>query len=305
MSQLKRFNGSEFEPVQSSSLITILKNVSNNNDLLYAGTSIYANTAGGSFTLLLPPAPVPGNHIQIHDSNNTFGTNNLTIDNNGQNINGSNDVLSCDIGGAIINLYYEGTGLGWKVQVVNSIMTVSSPALISLDGLTADYELQIGQTAVLNYTNATSVPLMVKTIEGEYEINVQNNLNTASTIASGALLANNTSYSGQWGWNVINNTALSYTTGSSSSSPSGWSAGGSGSAPIIGNGSPLKINIKVSTLVKSKTVLAHGVVIRNGTTLQQELTASIWNDTTTPWTSLGTITFPIAQAGKIIIKRII
>ena len=31
---------------------------------------------------------------------------------------------------------------------------------------------------------------------------------------------------------------------------------------------------------------------------------SYWNDTTTVWSSLGTVTFPYAQSGSITIKRV-
>lgn len=297
MSQLKRFNGIEFEPVQSSSLLTVLKNVSNNNDLLYAGTSVYVNTSGGAFTLSLPASPSVGDHVQINDSNNTFGTNNLTIDNNSQNINGTSATLICDVSGVIINFYYVGSSLGWKVQIEGDIATVSSPAIISLDGLTSDYELQIGETAVLNYSNATSVPLHVKTVEGEYKLSIQGDKTlTASTNGSGALLLPN---------NTTSSTFQTYQPYIKSDSNYGMVAFNSESGFRIGQDIIEFSESIISTKTKGKGIFSKALT-KNSTSVGVSMTPSgSWSDTTTPWTSLGTITFPSAQSGKITIRRII
>lgn len=127
---LKRWNGTQWEEVYSSELKTVIKNISNNNDTLSSGDNVLANTTGGAFTLYLPPNPTVGDHIKIHDSNNTFATNNLTINRNNSKINNLDDNLICDINGTIIDFYYEGSSVGWKLDVniqsqISLISTVS------------------------------------------------------------------------------------------------------------------------------------------------------------------------------------
>lgn len=112
---LKRWNGTQWEEVYSSELKTVIKNISNNNDTLTSGANVLANTTGGAFTLYLPPNPTVGDHVKIHDSNNSFASYNLTINSNGLPISGTVDNLVCDISGVIISLYYEGSSVGWRL----------------------------------------------------------------------------------------------------------------------------------------------------------------------------------------------
>lgn len=134
---LKRWNGTQWEEVYSSELKTVIKNISNNNDTLSSGDNVLANTTGGAFTLYLPPNPTVGDHIKIHDSNNSFASYNLTINSNGLPISGTVDNLVCDISGVIISLYYEGSSVGWRL--VND----------SNSGVIAGY---VGATDWVNYT---------------------------------------------------------------------------------------------------------------------------------------------------------
>lgn len=123
MSNLKRYTGADWERVGTSPFVVIQKNVSNNNDALFPFSEIYANTSGGAFTLILPASPMVGDHIIIHDATNTFVTYNLTLNRNGNLINGVADNLECDINGTTINLRYKGSTIGWEC-VVESISGV-------------------------------------------------------------------------------------------------------------------------------------------------------------------------------------
>lgn len=174
---------------------------------------------------------------------------------------------------------------------VPSIVDATSQ-IVDLTGRSTDYALLVGQTATLTYTNATSVPLHVATVAGMYEIFVTGyNINpTASSAVT--LKPNNTDYSNAFTW-------------AQGSFDGGGSSGASAtmSSIQVGQGSIINANWLAFTATTGKSM--------RGTTTCKDLSylrgisqATLWNDTTTPWTSLGTIVFPFAQSGKIFIKRI-
>lgn len=84
------------------------------NNTLVAGARYFVDT-NGARTLTLPAAPAVGDEVQIFDQTGTAATNNITIDNNGININGVNDTLIIDVDGAVAYLVYSGTALGWRI----------------------------------------------------------------------------------------------------------------------------------------------------------------------------------------------
>lgn len=50
---------------------------------------IHADTSGNDFSVLLPSDPVVGFRCRVVDSESSFATNNMTVDGNGVNIEGS------------------------------------------------------------------------------------------------------------------------------------------------------------------------------------------------------------------------
>lgn len=165
-----------------------------------------------------------------------------------------------------------------------------------ISSATTDYPLRRGETAVVNYSGATSVPLHIATQEGLYEFTISGNLST--TVANDnniSLLPNNTTYSAQFtevGYKISsgNNSAI-VLDDSTNQFNTAWS-------------NVVSANLSISTKTTAKTL--QGTVLNkrvNGTT-EHFTISSFWNNTSTAWTSLGTITFPFAQSGRIIIKRI-
>lgn len=84
-----------------------------NNTLVAGGRYLVDTTAPR--TLTLPAAPAVGDEVQIFDQTNTAATNNITVDNNGLLINGVLDTLIIDVNGAVVELVYTGTALGWRI----------------------------------------------------------------------------------------------------------------------------------------------------------------------------------------------
>jgi len=74
---------------------------------------ILADTSGGSFTVTLPASPIAGDQVTVADNADTWGANNLTIDRNGQTIEGLAQDLVCDINSISVQLVYDGST--WSV----------------------------------------------------------------------------------------------------------------------------------------------------------------------------------------------
>jgi len=168
--------------------------------------------------------------------------------------------------------------------------------IIDLTSATTDYPLAVGETAIITYTSATSVPLRVATTNGEYELHLTGDLTIAST-NSGAITfnPNNSSQTGMIG----TATQVGITTLTSNSFATSTSTITMGSSLLV------YANFNVTTSTKYKGWLGNSVYkFSNTNGLYRDVYAGYWDNTTTEWTSLGTITFPFAQSGKIAIKRI-
>lgn len=79
-----------------------------------SGTTYMVGTAAGPVTATLPAAPVAGDFVSFYDALLKFGTNNLTIDGNGQSFqdaagNSFTGTFVMDVTGVSINLAYDGT----------------------------------------------------------------------------------------------------------------------------------------------------------------------------------------------------
>lgn len=78
------------------------------------GEYIIADTTAGSFTVTLPASPTTGDFVQIVDGA-SWETYNLTIDRNGETIEGNADDVTLDIGGVKVEFVYDSTT--WELFV--------------------------------------------------------------------------------------------------------------------------------------------------------------------------------------------
>ena len=168
---------------------------------------------------------------------------------------------------------------------------------INLSSATADYMLQPGQVAYISFTSATTVPLNIATTNGtHYEMVVASSNNSGTNSTTGGvvmLMPNNTSYS----------SAFNYVESVNSSANSLYGNSFTFSAFRIGHSIPLiKANICNFTTNKNILMLYDFTGIPNSPFIN--MATCFWNDTTTSWTSLGTITFPQASSGFVLVRRL-
>lgn len=78
------------------------------------GDRIGVNTTSASITGTLPSLPLSGTIITLGDTSGTWGTNNLTINGNGQTILGDSTLI-CNISNKYVVLFY--TGTNWSVFI--------------------------------------------------------------------------------------------------------------------------------------------------------------------------------------------
>jgi hypothetical protein len=171
------------------------------------------------------------------------------------------------------------------------------PYRVDLTNVTTDYLLQVGEEAIIYFSNATSVPLHIQTQSGTYyEIDVlpSNNAGTSGGTSNHIFLnPNNTTYSNAFKYaevfrNISQFDSHYYTF---SSFKIGYAF------------SKTKMFLENTTTFKS----INGISTIYGTSLDDATIASFsttWIDTTTQWTSLGTITFPQNTSGYILVRRL-
>lgn len=88
--------------------------IKNANYLASHGDILIVGTATGPVTITLPANPQPGQNVKIYDQNGTWGTNNLTINRNGYNINSTPINLTINGTANIVELIYINSTIGWK-----------------------------------------------------------------------------------------------------------------------------------------------------------------------------------------------
>ena len=82
---------------------------------LSAQKSYMVDTSSSAYTVTLPATPSSGDYVEIFDRLNTFGTNNLTIDRNGSNIESLAENLVGNVNGAAFKLAYADSTTGWQI----------------------------------------------------------------------------------------------------------------------------------------------------------------------------------------------
>jgi len=167
---------------------------------------------------------------------------------------------------------------------------------VDLSNATEDYALEVGEIAYISFTDATQVPLHIATPNNSYyELHViPSNTGGASGGTDGNvyLYPNNTTYSGAFYSAEIWRDASAF----SHSYPQN-------SAFVIGRAfSAITAWITNRTQYKNVRALLDYYGISNTWPAVRAI-SSDWRDTTTEWTSLGTIVFPQSTAGEILVFR--
>jgi hypothetical protein len=73
------------------------------------------NTSSGAGTLVLPTTPSAGDHVEVWDSHGMWGTFGLTIDRNGNNIEGAAADFTVNTANIRLRLVYAGSSRGWII----------------------------------------------------------------------------------------------------------------------------------------------------------------------------------------------
>lgn len=71
------------------------------------------STSSGGFTLALPASPSSGDFVLVNDATGNWGTDNLTVSGNGNNIDGAS-TFTCDVSDYLVYFIYNGTQ--WEVR---------------------------------------------------------------------------------------------------------------------------------------------------------------------------------------------
>ena len=169
---------------------------------------------------------------------------------------------------------------------------------VDLTGATSDYNLQVGEEAIIRFTNRSSVPLRIATQSGTYyecHLVCSNTGGTSGASAAPVFLnPNNTTYSNAF---VFSNVYRDY--GGMSSAYITYSAFRCGWA-FVNN------TFYITNYTQYKNLRGFSDVYGTPVTFPTiAIFSTDWRDTTTSWTSLGTITFAPSTSGYILVRRLV
>jgi len=169
---------------------------------------------------------------------------------------------------------------------------------VNLTNAVDEYELQVGEEAEIDFENVSELPLHIATTDGtfyEFDLISSNLGGTGGSVSANIYLyPNNTVYSNAFRLAIFyrNSDKLD----SFYEARSGFAIGGHYSS--------------ISGLILNRTVYKNvrAIVDRYGWSTTYPSIGCYdtdWRDTTTPWTSLGTISFPQPMSGKFLIRRLL
>ena len=188
--------------------------------------------------------------------------------------------------GEIIHFIQESTGV---------IAEIGQQPIIDLTGYSgADVALGVGQSTIYTVTAASTLLLRIATATNQrYEIDIMPNNAAAASISVCVLQPNN-----------ANTGAGAVTAESSQGQQNVAAAAGtaSNSFTLSAGGTPYNVWAKIVTNTTGKHVLGIATNATPGTNFQA-ITGNYWSDTTTVWSSLGTIVFAAAITGIVQVTR--
>jgi hypothetical protein len=178
----------------------------------------------------------------------------------------------------------------------------SPPQPTDVTSVSPDMTLAIGEKAYVTASGATSIPLNIATEDGQvYELTMTGTASVGVSSAFAALLPNNTPYS-----NCFHYMSL---WGHATNHGSGVGFYDSLLLDIAGS-SPSSVRATIWTSTAAKRVQSQVDELCLTSSYWTGLVSTRWtqesseyDDTTTPWTSLGTISLPYAWTGTITIER--
>jgi len=185
----------------------------------------------------------------------------------------------------------------WYLYLYNLSLAVGSYFTpVAWDGVN-DRVLGVGQITQDSFTSATSMPLHIACGDGQaYEIDMAGNFTPAAGAGINCTLnPNNTTYASAFTTGFIYAT-LGSAPASVISTTSAMVLDGS-------NGSvySLLATVFTSTATKQASIRSRSAITGSNYILDTE---THWDDTTTVWSSLGTIIMPNAWTGSVVVKRI-
>ena len=275
-----------------------------------SGSVSYAIDTGTASTIVvaLSPAPAaltPGMVIRVKVAASNTGASTL-------NVNGFGALPITDVSGNPIPSGTLIAGLDYVFLLNNSkshwVLMPYYLSPIDTTSAASDVALAVGQSAKVSFSSQTVVPLHIACGDNQVFDMTLALLGNVGVNNSPVLAPNNTSYT-----NKIFSSFAGYLSGASPNSIFGgqWQNG-----PGLGVGDCIQSNCRISTATKSKTVIGASVGSNGTPAITQVIFGSVWSanalawtqpnatDTTTPWSSLGTITFPATTSGTITVRRL-
>jgi hypothetical protein len=138
-----------------------------NNVTLSSNEGFIFNTYTVPITATLPLNPLTGAFINI--TFERYGSNNLTIERNGSNIDGVAEDLICDVSGNF-SLIYTNIVVGWKFIPYSGL--TFAPATLTLDTVTASRPFQLTDSSEFITANSTSA--ITLTVPNDNSVNFSN-----------------------------------------------------------------------------------------------------------------------------------
>ena len=161
---------------------------------------------------------------------------------------------------------------------------------VDLTEATSDYELQVGEEAIIRYNNERIIPLHISTRNGTvYEMIVLYSTNPTY------FYPNNISYPNQFRsyrlYNYLHH--------------GNWVIASEGYIGLAESGFRLFGGVN-RALIFNETV-HRSIVLHYAdvTAYHHGISVAFWGNTTTPWTSLGTIEFILSNSGYILVRRLL
>jgi hypothetical protein len=167
---------------------------------------------------------------------------------------------------------------------------------IDLTNATEDYLLKVGEEAYISFNNITTLPLKIATVNDSFYEAYLIPSRPGTLIGDSTrikLLPNNTEYTNQIVFTYIFRNSNTFNSTFAISSHCYIGAGHANISMWIVNRKQYKNVRSVADSYGASTNYPIIIEISND-----------WRNTTTEWTSLGTIIFPMTTSGEIIVRRL-